>query len=220
MLYRVGHTLLSSNLLIGDSGDEISLTAAFTNPDFLKTDPQRIGQMLHGICLQPCQEIDSMIVDDVRTFLFLPPPFAIGLDLAALNIQRGREHGLPSYNQVRQAYGLSAVTDFAQISSDPFTQSRLAEAYGSVDEIDPWVGGISEDHVPGGNVGPLIFTALTDQFTRARDGDRFYYLRDRDLRQPLVKKIIKLNKVTFGQIIRWNTGVDVPDQMFFMNHGH
>ncbi|MGI9515934.1 MAG: peroxidase family protein [Pirellulaceae bacterium] len=214
-LFRVGHTLLSSDLVIGETGKTIALKDAFTNPDFIKDDPQRIGHMLLGLSRQRCQEIDSMIVEDVRTFLFLPPPFPLGLDLAALNMQRGRDHGLPTYNEVRQAYGLWPVTDFDGITSDLDTQAALRAAYGTVDEIDPWVGGICEDHVPDGNVGQLIFVALHDQFTRSRDGDRFFYSRDRDLWQPLVRRVINLNRVTFSQVIRRNTGMNAPRDMFF-----
>src|SRR5262249_35736240 len=89
--------------------------------------------------------------------------------------QRGRDHGLPDYNTVRVAYGLDAVTTFAQISSNPVIQSKLQSLYGNVNNIDLWVGALAEDHVPGSSTGPLIRAALIDQFTRLRDGDRFWY---------------------------------------------
>ncbi len=213
-LFRVGHTLLSSDLIVGHAGNTLPLRDAFTNPSFITDNPRNVARMLKGLSVQPCQEIDSTIVDDVRTFLFLPPPFAIGLDLAALNIQRARDHGMPVYNVVREAYGLPAVTDFSEISSDPGVQLALQAAYGSVDEIDPWVGGISEDHLPGANVGPLIAAALIDQFTRSRDGDRFFYTSDPALRHPWIRNYLR--GVTFGRLIRWNTGANTPRDMFFV----
>ena len=39
----------------------------------------------------------------------------IKLDLCAINIQRGRDHGLPSYNEARLAFGLSRVSRFEDI---------------------------------------------------------------------------------------------------------
>ena len=51
-------------------------------------------------------EVDGQITEDLRTMLFVNPGNAAGLDLAVFNIQRGREHGLPDYNTMREAYGL------------------------------------------------------------------------------------------------------------------
>jgi hypothetical protein len=216
-LFRVGHTMLSSNLVLGETGNTLSLTDAFTNPEFLLEDPQHMDQLLLGLSRQRCQEIDAFIIDDVRNFLFLPPPFAVGLDLGAINIQRGRGHGLPPYNEIRAAYGLPKVRDFDDITSNESVQQALRTAYQSVDNIDAWVGGIAEDHFPGANVGPLILAAMHDQFSRTRDGDRFFYTRDRDLKQPFVRRVIDLNQVTLGRVIRQNTGADTPNKMFFVH---
>lgn len=216
-MFRVGHTLLSSDLVIGDTGNTIALRDAFTNPDFVVDNPENIDHMLLGLSRQRCQEIDSHVIEDVRTFLFLPPPFSIGLDLAALNLQRGRDHGLPPYNVVRVAYGLSPISDFDEISSDPAVCQAFRDAYETVDDIDVWIGAISEDHVPGTNVGELVLTALVEQFTRARDGDRFFYTLDPDLDSNFVRRIIRLDRVTLGRVIRRNTRARAPIEMFFVD---
>ena len=116
-----------------------------------------------------------MAVRDVRNFLF-GPPGAGGSDLIARDIQRGRDHGLTDYNSMRAAYGLARVRSFDQISSDPLVQHGLYNMYGSVDNIDAFVGALAEDHVAGADVGPLTKAVLVNQFTRLRDGDRFFYL--------------------------------------------
>jgi peroxidase len=222
-LFRVGHTLLSTEIMVGDDDDQetISLKSAFANVPFIRNKPENVGRLLLGLSVQPCQEIDNMIVEDVRTFLFLPsavvpPPNPKGLDLASLNIQRGREQGLPGYNRVRRGYGLAPVRDFSDISSNQDVQDKLSEAYATVDDIDAWVGAISEDHLSGANVGPLIAAALVDQFTRLRDGDRLFYTNDPDLNEAWIAEY--LPTVTFGSLVRLNTEqTTAPLNMFFMN---
>src|SRR5207249_10802255 len=120
------------------------------------------------------QEIDNKIVPELQNFLFGQPGQG-GLDLASLNIQRGRDHGLADYNTTRAAYGLPRVTSFAQITSNPALQAKLQSLYGTVNNIDLWVGVLAENHVPGASVGPTLKAIITDQFTRLRDGDRFWY---------------------------------------------
>lgn len=51
----------------------------------------------------------------------------------------------------------------------------LEELYGDVNDVDAYVGGMAEDHVPQTNMGPLFYTSLKDQYQRIRDGDRLYY---------------------------------------------
>jgi peroxidase len=55
-------------------------------------------------------EVDIHILEDLRSFLFVNPGKIAGLDLASFNIQRGRDHGLPDYNTLREAFGLSKHT--------------------------------------------------------------------------------------------------------------
>ena len=141
----------------------------------------------------------------MRNFLFGNPGDG-GFDLAALNLQRGRDHGLADYNTVRKAYHLQPVKTFAQITSDQTIRNKLAQAYDSVDDMDLWVVGLAEDHVRGGLVGETFHAILVDQFKRLRDGDRFWYRND-----PFFTSRPKLLKQVEGtkliDIIRRNTDV-------------
>ncbi len=178
--FRLGHSMLGNDIeFLGndaqDVHEDVALREAFFNPGLLKE--TGIDSILKYLASDPSQEIDTHVVDEVRNFLF-GDPGAGGFDLASLNIQRGRDHGLADYNATRVAYGLSPVTSFADITSDVALQQALADAYGSVDNVDLWVGGLAEDHVNGSSVGPLFQTILVDQFERLRDGDRFWYERE------------------------------------------
>jgi len=206
--YRVGHTMLSPELqrIQNDGtpapGGPLSLDAAFFDPTLLQTGVD-VDYLLKGLASQQQQLVDNKIVDDVRNFLFGPPGSG-GLDLASLNIQRGRDHGLPDYNTLRLAYGLSAVTNFSDITSDTTLQVTLQSLYGNVNDIDPWVGALAEDHLPGSNVGELIATVLSEQFTRLLVGDRFWYENDPDFTQA---EINELRATQLSDIIRRNTSI-------------
>src|SRR5207248_1833447 len=144
-LFRLGHSMLGDDVeFIDNNGvpvrDEIPLSQAFFNPPELAQ--QGISPILKYLASDPSSEIDSTIVNSVRNFLF-GPPGAGGFDLAARNIQRGRDHGLANYNATRSAYGLPAVTSFAQITSDVSLQQRLQQLYGNVNNIDLWVGALA-----------------------------------------------------------------------------
>lgn len=176
--YRFGHSMLSSELLrldedgnVADEGN-IALLNAFFNPS--EIEEHGIDSVLRGATVNLAQELDNEVVDDVRNFLF-GPPGAGGFDLASLNIQRGRDHGLSDYNSTRVALGLEAVESFSDISSDPEVAAKLEALYGTVDNIDLWVGGLAEDHLPGSSMGETFTTIIIDQFERLRDGDRFWY---------------------------------------------
>ncbi len=173
--FRVGHTMLGNDIefLANDESethDAVALSDAFFNPNLLKE--IGIDPVLKYLATDRAEEIDLQVVDSVRNFLF-GPPGSVGLDLVSLNIQRGRDHGLADYNATRVKYGLPAVKSFADITSDTAVQAKLQQLYGIVENIDLWVGGLAEDHLPDSSVGPTFARIIGDQFERLRAGDRF-----------------------------------------------
>lgn len=203
--YRVGHSMLSHELLRLDAdGNEIAaghltLATGFFNPQAIID--EGIDPLLRGLASQTCQRVDAYLIDDVRNFLFGPPGSG-GFDLASLNIQRGRDHGLPTLNQMRRELGLTAYATFDDVTSDAAVAANLASVYASVEDIDLWVGGLAEDHVAGAMVGETWLVILRDQFVRLRDGDRFFYRAY--LPRPLVNYV---NGMTLSRVIRANTGI-------------
>ena len=219
--YRLGHSLINTELLrVNRRGREIraghlSLRNAFFNAPTVFKRRNDIDPILRGLAAQKSQALDPLVVDDLRNFLF-GPPGAGGFDLAALNIQRGRDMGLPSYNDAREAMGLGRVRDFDEVSSDRSVQAALYEAYGSVDDIDLWVGGLAEDAMTrqGSQLGPLLRAIVAKQFTALRDNDRFWHKRDLTRAEYVMVK-----KVTLAKIIKANTairGTEIPRNVFYV----
>ena len=100
--------------------------------------------------------------------------------------------------------GIPAVTSFAQITSNVTLQNQLKTMYGNVNNIDLWIGALSEDHVAGADVGPLMLAGLLDQFTRLRDGDRLWFTNDSGLTSA---ELSQVENVTLAGIIEANTGL-------------
>jgi hypothetical protein len=138
--FRMGHTqAFSEFLLVDESGQTTALSARETsfNPAIIAQNG--LDPILRGLFAQQSQAIDTKVIDELRNFLFGPPGSG-GIDLAAVDIQRGRDLGLPDYNQTRIDFGLAPVTSFAEITADPDLQAALQAVYGDVNDIDVIVG--------------------------------------------------------------------------------
>ena len=224
--FRFGHSLLSSGIerqgsdgldvLPSDpAGAEISLATDFFDPNVLNpsgvVDPLTghistdIGPILKADADGVSQADDLMAIGDIRNLLFANGGLQDnGQDLIARDIERARDDGIGTYNQVRQAYGLRPVTSFAQITSNVTVQKELQKAYGTVQAIDPFEGGLAEDHVAGSDLGPLFTRIIADQFNRLRAGDRFFYQNESWNADEL--RIFNQGD-TLAKVIAANTGI-------------
>ncbi|KAG6457151.1 hypothetical protein O3G_MSEX010145 [Manduca sexta] len=173
------HAFFSPWRLVDEGGVDPLLRGMFTTPAKLKT---------------PTQNLNSELTEK----LFYSA-HAVALDLAAINIQRGRDHGIPPYTKWREFCNMTEVDDFDDLAgeiSDKTIRDKLKELYGSVHNIDVWVGGILEDQVEGGKIGPLFRCLLIEQFTRLRDGDRLWY------ENPSVFKMDQLRQIKETSLAR------------------
>ncbi len=213
--FRMGHTLLSGSVMrMGSEGEIIEagnmrLADAFFNPFAIPE--SGMEPFLRGMAVQTQQSFDSKLVDDVRNFLF-GPPGAGGLDLASININRGRERGLADFNTIRRDLGLKPYRIFGQLNHKIGTFTRLQILYRSVNWVDPWVGMLAENRMPGALFGETVLTILERQFTALRDGDRFYYVND-----PVLSEAEKemIRNTRFSEIIIRNSDVELMQENVF-----
>uniref|UniRef100_UPI0037E930C5 eosinophil peroxidase-like n=1 Tax=Semicossyphus pulcher TaxID=241346 RepID=UPI0037E930C5 len=157
---------------------------------------------------------DHMMHDELRERLF---EFSkeLALDLASLNMQRGRDHGLPGYNQWRKFCGLSQPQNHKQLrkvlKNRKLARSML-DLYRTPKNIDVWMGGVAEPFVPGGRVGPLFACLIATQFQRIRQGDRLWWENEGVFTEAQRES---LKQTSLSRIICDNTGITkVPDKPF------
>ena len=177
--YRLGHTLLSDNIRTIDteSVDSISLRDAFFNPDFVSSNG--LDDILTGLNYQQANNVDTRVIDGVRNNLFGPPGNG-GQDLVAINLQRGRDLGLPGYveiyNQLNPDSQITSFDDLNAIFGSEEIVNQFRSAYESIDQIDLWLGGLAEQPAEEGILLGSTFKAIVeDQFARSRDNDRFFF---------------------------------------------
>ena len=121
--FRVGHTLIPDviktfSAISGAARRTIDLQETFSDGDILR-ETNFVDELIKGMTIQPSEDYDNNFVPDVSTQLFDIGMF--GLDLIAINIQRGRDQGLPVYLLYRHACGTAGggqITEFDQLGTN------------------------------------------------------------------------------------------------------
>lgn len=254
----------------------IPLGVAFFNPDLLQR--LQLGPFL-GSLLESEYRNDEMIDNQLRSTLFqvpvsgnptcldgptMPQCFRGVSDLGAIDVQRGRDHGMPTYNVLRRTFGLAPVTSFTQITGESTDQfpagsgidnpnslafvsmadidgqpmavgaadggvtgvrrstvaARLRAIYGSVDNIDAFVGMSAEKHVAGTEFGPLQLAIWAKTFQQLRDGDRFYFGNQQQALSDIRNTYGIDYRRTLAQVIAANTDTpasSIPSNVFLVS---
>ncbi|XP_030623948.1 eosinophil peroxidase-like [Chanos chanos] len=175
-----------------------------------------VDPLIRGLIGRPAKlnVQDHMMVDALREKLFFFTSH-VALDLASLNMQRGRDHGLPGYNSWRRFCGLSTPRnrrELAVVLNNTELARRLLELYGTPDNIDVWLGGVAEPFVEGGRVGPLFACLIATQFQKIRQGDRLWWENPGTFTK---RQRASLASVSLARIICDNTGITrVPTNPF------
>lgn len=158
----------------------------------------------------PHSTVDNFFSKDLTNHLFQIPGKRFGLDLVALNIQRGRDHGLQGYVKYREMCGLSRVSSFndlKSIFSDPQVADVMSQLYRHVDDLDLFISGTSERPLPGAIVGPTFACIIGEQFRRIKEGDRFWYENANLETSFTADQLAEIKKVTLGKVLCDNSDV-------------
>ncbi|HKA06170.1 MAG TPA: peroxidase family protein, partial [Gemmataceae bacterium] len=161
-VFRLGHSMLPETIdrltfdfhvvpdPNGPANQQLGLIGAFLNPlEFVASGPtpaEATGAIVRGLAREVGNSLDEFVTDSVRNNLLGTP-----LDLAALNIARGRDTGLPSLNEARREFyalttqdsvaGDSSLlpytswADYAQHLKHPESLINFIAAYGTHESI-------------------------------------------------------------------------------------
>ncbi|XP_058872731.1 peroxidasin homolog isoform X1 [Acipenser ruthenus] len=182
--FRFGHTLINPILYrLNETFGEIPqghipLHKAFFSP-FRIVQEGGIDPLLRGLFgVAGKMRVPSQLLNMELTERLFSMAHSVALDLAAMNIQRGRDHGIPPYKDYRVFCNLTSVQDFEDLKNEiknPEIREKLKRLYGTPLNIDLWPAMMVEDLIPGTRVGPALMCLFVTQFQRLRNGDRLWY---------------------------------------------
>ncbi len=125
----------AQGLEVTADGDEVAINVPLGvmlfNPTLLRGLQE--GPVIQALGAEMQYKNDEEIDNQLRSTLFqvptstdadclngptMPECFSVVNDLGAIDIQRNRDHGIGTINQIRQAYGLPAYTSFTQLTGE------------------------------------------------------------------------------------------------------
>lgn len=165
-------------------------------------EPGLVDHMTVGALNQPIYLMDQHLGDEVRNYLFKGYNH-FGEDLAVRNIMRSREHGVGGYLAYRRLCKMKPIygwNDLRYIMPNK-TVDDLSKIYKHVEDIDLWVGGVTEYRVGKGIIGPVFSCLISDQFSRIVRGDRFWYENPGFPNSFTPEQLKEIKKVSLARIL-------------------
>ncbi|XP_071080667.1 salivary peroxidase/catechol oxidase-like [Haliotis cracherodii] len=212
--YRFGHSMIRSFFSRPNrrfrGGKDLRLRDSFGNTSIiLSSAGDAVNELTRGLLVDRANSVDRHITPEVTDFLF-PDDEGNSLDLMALNIQRGRDHGLPGYNAWRRWCGLPEAKDFKTkrgglVDHPDDAAAALELVYRSPEDIDLFSGGVSERPVGGGLLGNTFSCIVGRQFELLKVGDRFWYETNNDVVRFTRGQLSELRASSLSRVVCDNT---------------
>ncbi|KAL0832124.1 hypothetical protein ABMA28_001591 [Loxostege sticticalis] len=183
-------------------GNSSRLMDSYFKPEIL-AQKGMVQKLLKGMITQKSQGLDFNYDDDLRHH------WLGGLDVLAIDIQRGRDHGLPGYSQYRVLCGQPQATTFQHFADviPQETVDKLSQLYEAPGDVDLVVGMMAETPLPGSLLGPTATCFLKEQLWRTRSGDRYFYTHTDEAGSFSKRQLAELRRATLARLICDNAGV-------------
>lgn len=215
---RFGHSTVNGFFSQNDpiSGNSVGgylLRTSNNNESIYGFEPDMgMTSIAKGMTMQAAQTFDNFMTKELTNFLYasISTQFAFGSDLAARNIQRGRDNGLSSWVQYRKLCKGKAPSDWDNRPADISVQNwnKLRSLYTSVGDIDLFSGSLAERTVPRGALGVTATCIMEQQFERLLSGDRYFFAHKDGVGSNFSKPQIKaLRNVSMFDLVCLNTNI-------------
>ncbi|GIY61758.1 chorion peroxidase [Caerostris darwini] len=208
--YRFGHSLINSFFpeISRGSNSGSRLRDMFQYPFGLYRG--QLDGLMTGLTQSPCQKFDRYMVRDVTNHLYQMRGNESGLDLASLNVNRGRDHGIPGYTTLVEFCGGPQITSWSQLDRlfQRGVRPLFERLYEDVRDIDLFSGGLAERPNQGAVIGPTFTCIMGIQMYHLKYGDRFYFEHGGQAGSFSAAQLREIKKVTLGKLMCQNTGIE------------
>ena len=223
--YRFGHSMISGLIsMLGTMHNNIISTYKLGKEFFNTTrvysyEGHGFDMIINGLINQVSPAFD-LSVDGELTHNLFQGQDDFGQDLVARNIHRGRDHGIPGYNDWREFVGLPRIESWTDYQEDMSQDAldAMSKIYDNVDDIDLFSGALSEYPTEGSVMGPTFAILNAMQFERLKRGDRFFFCNENQRGSFSEEQLNNLRLMTLADVVCHNTGIKkTKDNVFKMN---
>lgn len=201
---------------------QFKLRNIFNNPASLYREGN-FDACIHSMINEPSQSVDNHFSEEITNHLFQDTNSSFGMDLVTVNIQRGRDHGLPGYNFFRQACGLTRLRSFEQLDSVMVEGASevFSQLYAHVDDIDLFIAGNYEKKLRDAMVGPVFACIIGEQYRRLKYGDRYWYENGNQAGAFTPSQLSEIKRTSLARIICDNgEAVERIQPLAFLKHAN
>uniref|UniRef100_A0A8V5HG52 NAD(P)H oxidase (H2O2-forming) n=1 Tax=Melopsittacus undulatus TaxID=13146 RepID=A0A8V5HG52_MELUD len=194
----------SMSLPPGEESPALAISPQSTRPQQAKE--VDVDNLLLGMSSQVAEREDNIVVEDLQDYWYGPLKYS-RTDYVASCLQRGRDLGLPTYNQARERFGLKPVQNWSDFA--PYLERQVLEKVAALYANN--TAGL--ELLPGGMLeadGSLFSAIILDQFVRLRDGDRFWFENTKN-GLFTVEETRKIRNTTFHDVLAAVTYADPTD---------
>uniref|UniRef100_A0A663M493 NAD(P)H oxidase (H2O2-forming) n=1 Tax=Athene cunicularia TaxID=194338 RepID=A0A663M493_ATHCN len=165
-----------------------------------------VDNLLLGMTSQIAEQEDNIVVEDLQDYWYGPLKYS-RTDYVASWLQRGRDLGLPTYNQARERFGLEPLQNWSDLA--PHLEQQVLEKIAALYANN--TAGL--ELLPGGMLetdSSLFSVIILDQFVRLRDGDRFWFENTKN-GLFTVEETREIRNTTFHDVLAAVTYADPTD---------
>ncbi|KAF7992722.1 hypothetical protein HCN44_005066 [Aphidius gifuensis] len=207
--FRFGHSLLPTAVERWSKAHKFIASKRLSDLIRRPWDLYRAGvfdEYFMGLMNQVAQAMDDSITQEVTNHLFKKVGARFGMDLVSLNMQRGREFGVPEAHTFEELFGTMPNE----------TINRYRSIFQTPEDVDLWSGGVSERPLPDSMLGPTFACVIATQFSVSRRGDRFWYELPNQPSSFTIDQLNEIRKARLARLICDNTDLIDTLQLYPM----